>query len=241
MLEKIKKNRKIIVVIIIILFVALGCILPSILNRKKVATNVETSTEEENKIKNLASKVGYKILNQEEKDFILVISEESLNEEDFKNFIKEVYSYGKQYGEELISFQVFSDEQYAQKLQSFYTEGLLKDVKIDFNENKATIGTFERVPAIEKAEFINDYTEGKISSKEGNIVITMDMTFEEENQNPTYVIANAKAFCELFKSANPSKDIKSIELHLNENSDTNQYRFNNLFGEILEKMEVVNY
>ena len=31
---------------------------------------------------------------------------------------------------------------------------LLKDVKIDFNENKAIIGTFERVPAIEKAEFI---------------------------------------------------------------------------------------
>ncbi len=239
MLEKIKKNRKIIVVIIIILFVALGCILPSILNRKKVATNVETSTEEENKIKSLVSKAGYKILNQEEKDFILVISEESLDEEEFKNFIKEVHSYGKQYGEELISFQVFSDEQYAQKLQSFYTEGLLKDVKIDFNENKAIIGTFERVPAIEKAEFINDYTEGKISSKEGNIVITMDMNFEGEN--PVNVVANAKAFCELFKSANPSKDIKSIELHLNENSDTNQYRFNNLFGEILEKIEVINY
>lgn len=239
MLEKIKKNRKIIVVIIIILFVALGCIVPSILNRKKVATNIETSTEEENKIKNLASKSGYKILNQEENNFILVISEESLDEEDFKNFIKEVYSYGKQYGEELISFQVFSGEQYAQKLQSFYTEGLLKDVKIDFNENKATIGTFERVPAIEKAEFINDYTEGKISSKEGNIVITMDMNFEGEN--PVNVVANAKAFCELFKSANPSKDIKSIELHLNENSDTNQYRFNNLFGEILEKIEVINY
>ena len=239
MLEKIKKNRKIIVVIIIILFVALGCIVPSILNRKKVATNIETSTEEENKIKNLASKAGYKILNQEEKDFILVISEESLDEEEFKNFIKEVHSYGKQYGEELISFQVFSDEQYAQKLQSFYAEGLLKDVKIDFNENKAIIGTFERVPAIEKAEFINDYTEGKISSKEGNIVITMDMNFEGEN--PVNVVANAKAFCELFKSANPSKDIKSIELHLNENSDTNQYRFNNLFGEILEKIEVINY
>lgn len=239
MLEKIKKNRKIIVIIIIILFVALGCIIPSILNRKKVATNIETSTEEENKIKNLATKAGYKILNQEEKDFMLVISEESLDEEEFKNFIKEVHSYGKQYGEALISFQVFSDEQYAQKLQSFYTEGLLKDVKIDFNENKATIGTFERVPAIEKAEFINDYTEGKISSKEGNIVITMDMNFEGEN--PVNVVANAKAFCELFKSANSSKDIKSIELHLNENSDTNQYRFNNLFGEILEKMEVVNY
>lgn len=239
MLEKIKKNRKIIVVIIIILFVALGCIVPSILNRKKVATNIETSTEEENKIKNLASKSGYKILNQEENNFILVISEESLDEEDFKNFIKEVYSYGKQYGEELISFQVFSDEQYAQKLQSFYAEGLLKDVKIDFNENKAIIGTFERVPAIEKAEFINDYTEGKISSKEGNIVITMDMTFEGEN--PVNVVANAKAFCELFNSANSSKDIKSIELHLNENSDTNQYRFNNLFGEILEKIEVINY
>ena len=239
MLEKIKKNRKIIVVIIIILVVVLGCIIPSILNRKKVATNIETSTEEENKIKSLASKAGYKILNQEEKDFMLVISEESLDEEEFKNFIKEVHSYGKQYGEELISFQVFSDEQYAQNLQSFYTEGLLKDVKIDFNENKATIGTFERVPAIEKSEFINDYTEGKISSKEGNIVITMEMTFEGEN--PVNVVANAKAFCELFKSANPSKDIKSIELHLNENSDTNQYRFNNLFGEILEKMEVVNY
>ncbi|MDY4077399.1 MAG: hypothetical protein SOY42_01220 [Clostridium sp.] len=239
MLEKIKKNRKIIVVIIIILVVALGFILPSILNRKKVATNIETSTEEENKIKNLASKAGYKILNQEEKDFMLVIPEKSLDEEEFKNFIKEVHSYGKQYGEELISFQVFSDEQYAQKLQSFYTEGLLKDVKIDFNENKAIIGTFERVPAIEKSEFINDYTEGKISSKEGNIVITMDMTFEGEN--PVNVVANAKAFCELFKSANQSKDIKSIELHLNENSDTNQYRFNNLFGEILEKMEVVNY
>lgn len=239
MLEKIKKNRKIIVIIIIILFVALGCIIPSILNRKKVATNIETSTEEENKIKSLVSKAGYKILNQEEKDFILVISEESLDEEEFKNFIKEVHSYGKQYGEELISFQVFSDEQYAQKLQSFYAEGLLKDVKIDFNENKAIIGTFERVPAIEKAEFINDYTEGKISSKEGNIVITMDMTFEGEN--PVNVVANAKAFCELFKSANSSKDIKSIELHLNENSDTNQYRFNNLFGEILEKIEVINY
>ena len=239
MLEKIKKNRKIIVVIIIILFVALGCIVPSILNRKKVATNIETSTEEENKIKSLVSKAGYKILNQEEKDFILVISEESLDEEEFKNFIKEVHSYGKQYGEELISFQVFSDEQYAQKLQSFYTEGLLKDVKIDFNENKTIIGTFEKVPAIEKAEFINDYTEGKISSKEGNIVITMDMNFEGEN--PVNVVANAKAFCELFKSANPSKDIKSIELHLNENSDTNQYRFNNLFGEILEKIEVINY
>lgn len=239
MLEKIKKNRKIIVIIIIILFVALGCIIPSILNRKKVATNIETSTEEENKIKSLVSKAGYKILNQEEKDFILVISEESLDEEEFKNFIKEVHSYGKQYGEELISFQVFSDEQYAQKLQSFYAEGLLKDVKIDFNENKAIIGTFERVPAIEKAEFINDYTEGKISSKEGNIVITMDMTFEGEN--PVNVVANAKAFCELFNSANSSKDIKSIELHLNENSDTNQYRFNNLFGEILEKIEVINY
>lgn len=239
MLEKIKKNRKIIVIIIIILFVALGCIIPSILNRKKVATNIETSTEEENKIKSLVSKAGYKILNQEEKDFMLVISEESLDEEEFKNFIKEVHSYGKQYGEELISFQVFSSEECAQKLQSFYTEGLLKDVKIDFNENKAIIGTFERVPAIEKAEFINDYTEGKISSKEGNIVITMDMNFEGEN--PVNVVANAKAFCELFKSANPSKDIKSIELHLNENSDTNQYRFNNLFGEILEKMEVVNY
>jgi len=239
MLEKIKKNRKIIVIIIIILFVALGCIIPSILNRKKVATNIETSTEEENKIKSLVSKAGYKILNQEEKDFILVISEESLDEEEFKNFIKEVHSYGKQYGEELISFQVFSDEQYAQKLQSFYAEGLLKDVKIDFNENKAIIGTFERVPAIEKAEFINDYTEGKISSKEGNIVITMDMNFEGEN--PVNVVANAKAFCELFKSANSSKDIKSIELHLNENSDTNQYRFNNLFGEILEKIEVINY
>ena len=239
MLEKIKKNRKIIVVIIIILFVALGCIVPSILNRKKVATNIETSTEEENKIKNLALKSGYKILNQEENNFILVISEESLDEEDFKNFIKEVYSYGKQYGEELISFQVFSDEQYAQKLQSFYAEGLLKDVKIDFNENKTIIGTFEKVPAIEKAEFINDYTEGKISSKEGNIVITMDMNFEGEN--PVNVVANAKAFCELFKSANSSKDIKSIELHLNENSDTNQYRFNNLFGEILEKIEVINY
>lgn len=239
MLEKIKKNRKIIVVIIIILFVALGCIVPSILNRKKVATNIETSTEEENKIKNLALKSGYKILNQEENNFILVISEESLDEEDFKNFLKEVHSYGKQYGEEFISFQVFSEEQYAQKLQSFYTEGLLKDVKIDFNENKTIIGTFEKVPAIEKAEFINDYTEGKISSKEGNIVITMDMNFEGEN--PVNVVANAKAFCELFKSANPSKDIKSIELHLNENSDTNQYRFNNLFGEILEKIEVINY
>lgn len=239
MLEKIKKNRKIIVVIIIIFFVALGCVIPSILNRKKVATNIETSTEEENKIKNLASKSGYKILNQEENNFMLVISEESLDEEEFKNFIKEVYSYGKEYGEELISFQVFFNEQYAQKLQSFYTEGLLKDVKIDFNENKAIIGTFERVPAIEKAEFINDYTEGKISSKEGNIIITMDMNFE--GKNPVNVVANAKAFCELFKSANPSKDIKSIELHLNENSDTNQYRFNNLFGEVLEKIEIVNY
>lgn len=239
MLEKMRKNRKIIVAIIVILVIALGCIIPSILNRKKLATNIETSTEEENKIKNLASKAGYKILNQEEKDFMLVISEESLNEEDFKKFVKEVYSYGEEYGEDFISFQVFSEEQYAQKLQSFYTEGLLKDVKIDFKENKTTIGTFERVPAIEKSEFINNYTEGKISSKEGNIVITMDMAFEGEN--PVNVVSNAKAFCELFKSANPSKDIKSIELHLNENSDTNQYIFNNLFGEILEKIEIVNY
>ena len=69
----------------------------------------------------------------------------------------------------------------------------------------------------------------------------INKVFEEENQNPIYVVANSKAFCDLFKSANPSKDIKSIELHLNENSDTNQYRFNNLFGEILEKIEVINY
>ncbi len=37
------------------------------------------------------------------------------------------------------------------------------------------------------------------------------------------------------KASNPSKNINGIELHLNEDSDTNQYRFNSLFKEVLEK------
>lgn len=234
-----KKGKIITIIIIIIVIIALGFIIPSLLKKEKLATNVETSAKEEHKIKSLASKAGYKMFNFEEKDFILVIPEESLGEEEFKNFIKEIYDYGSEAKEEYISFQVFSDEQYAKKLENFYEEGLLKDVKIDFKTNKVTIGTFEKVPAIEKSEFINDYSQGKVISKDGNIIITMDMAFEGEN--PVNVVANAKAFCELFKSANPSKNINSIELHLNEDSATNEYRFNNLFEGILEKIEVVNY
>ena len=94
---------------------------------------------------------------------------------------------------------------------------------------------------MEASEFINEYTEGKIGYENGQVTITMDMVFEEENQNLTSVVANAKAFCNLFKAANPSKDIKSIELHLNENSDKNQYRFNDSFEEVLERMETVVY
>ena len=234
-----KKGKIITIIIIIIVIIALGFIIPSLLKKEKLATNVETSAKEEHKIKSLASKAGYKMFNFEEKDFILVIPEESLGEEEFKNFIKEIYDYGSEAKEEYISFQVFSDEQHAKKLENFYEEGLLKDVKIDFKTNKVTIGTFEKVPAIEKSEFINDYSQGKVISKDGNIIITMDMAFEGEN--PVNVVANAKAFCELFKSANPSKNINSIELHLNEDSATNEYRFNNLFEGILEKIEVVNY
>lgn len=234
-----KKGKIITIIIIIIVIIALGFIIPSLLKKEKLATNVETSAKEEHKIKSLVSKAGYKMFNFEEKDFILVIPEESLGEEEFKNFIKEIYDYGSEAKEEYISFQVFSDEQYAKKLENFYEEGLLKDVKIDFKTNKVTIGTFEKVPAIEKSEFINDYSQGKVISKDGNIIITMDMAFEGEN--PVNVVANAKAFCELFKSANPSKNINSIELHLNEDSATNEYRFNNLFEGILEKIEVVNY
>lgn len=234
-----KKGKIITIIIIIIVIIALGFIIPSLLKKEKLATNVETSAKEEHKIKSLVSKAGYKMFNFEEKDFILVIPEESLGEEEFKNFIKEIYDYGSEAKEEYISFQVFSDEQHAKKLENFYEEGLLKDVKIDFKTNKVTIGTFEKVPAIEKSEFINDYSQGKVISKDRNIIITMDMAFEGEN--PVNVVANAKAFCHLFKSANPSKNINGIELHLNEDSDTNQYRFNNLFEEILEKIEVVNY
>ena len=234
-----KKGKIITIIIIIIVIIALGFIIPSLLKKEKLATNVETSAKEEHKIKSLVSKAGYKMFNFEEKDFIIVIPEESLGEEEFKNFIKEIYDYGSEAKEEYISFQVFSDEQHAKKLENFYEEGLLKDVKIDFKTNKVTIGTFEKVPAIEKSEFINDYSQGKVISKDGNIIITMDMAFEGEN--PVNVVANAKAFCHLFKSANPSKNINGIELHLNEDSDTNQYRFNNLFEEILEKIEVVNY
>lgn len=234
-----KKGKIITIIIIIIVIIALGFIIPSLLKKEKLATNVETSAKEEHKIKSLVSKAGYKMFNFEEKDFILVIPEESLGEEEFKNFIKEIYDYGSEAKEEYISFQVFSDEQHAKKLENFYEEGLLKDVKIDFKTNKVTIGTFEKVPAIEKSEFINDYSQGKVISKDGNIIITMDMAFEGEN--PVNVVANAKAFCELFKSANPSKNINSIELNLNEDSATNEYRFNNLFEGILEKIEVVNY
>ncbi len=234
-----KKGKIITIIIIILVIIALGFIIPSLLKKEKLATNVETSAKEEHKIKSLVSKAGYKMFNFEEKDFILVIPEESLGEEEFKNFIKEIYDYGSEAKEEYISFQVFSDEQHAKKLENFYEEGLLKDVKIDFKTNKVTIGTFEKVPAIEKSEFINDYSQGKVISKDGNIIITMDMAFEGEN--PVNVVANAKAFCELFKSANPSKNINSIELHLNEDSATNEYRFNNLFEGILEKIEVVNY
>lgn len=234
-----KKGKIITIIIIIIVIIALGFIIPSLLKKEKLANNVETSAKEEHKIKSLVSKAGYKMFNFEEKDFILVIPEESLGEEEFKNFIKEIYDYGSEAKEEYISFQVFSDEQHAKKLENFYEEGLLKDVKIDFKTNKVTIGTFEKVPAIEKSEFINDYSQGKVISKDGNIIITMDMAFEGEN--PVNVVANAKAFCELFKSANPSKNINSIELHLNEDSATNEYRFNNLFEGILEKIEVVNY
>ena len=235
-----KKKRKIITIITsIIIIITLGFVVYSLVKREKLATNVETSAQEEHKIKSLASKAGYKMLSFEERDFILVIPEESLEEEEFKNFIKEIYDYGSEAKEEYISFQVFSDEQHAKKLENFYEEGLLKDVKIDFKTKKVTIGTFEKVPAIEKSEFINEYSQGKVISKDGNIIITMDMTFEGEN--PVNVVANAKAFCELFKASNPSKNINGIELHLNEDSDTNQYRFNSLFKEVLEKIEVVNY
>ena len=108
-----KKGKIITIIIIIIVIIALGFIIPSLLKKEKLATNVETSVQKEHKIKSLASKAGYKIFSFEERDFILVIPEESLEEEEFKNFIKEIYDYGSEAKEEYISFQVFSDEQHA--------------------------------------------------------------------------------------------------------------------------------
>lgn len=241
MLEKIKEHKKIVIMAILLLIITMIGVIIGITSKTKVEDKKVTLTLEE-KINKIAEDSGYKISNisnkkindNEELSFDIISTESN-----FEELSKKIYDYAKETNIDKIKFKVFSDEESMKKYEVFYTKGIVNDVEIDVTNKRTKIGTFEEVPNTEKASTLVSYNKGTIKEESGNVIISMDMALE--NDNPSDVIAQAKAFAILFMDTNPDKEIKSVELHLNSNGKEKLYNFNSLYENILEKIQIINY
>lgn len=118
----------------------------------------------------------------------------------------------------------------------FYLDAYIDKAVIDFEAETIAFSTFETVASVDASKEIADFKTGTTQTTDGDLVIDFEMTLPSD-VTPEAAIAQAKAFNQLFRNANPDKTINSIELHV-KTGDTSGFNFHTGFENILERIAI---
>ena len=123
----------------------------------------------------------------------------------------------------------------------FYVEGLMHTATVDVEKSVIDLSSYESVPKVEKTDSLVDYGNGSVESKDGHLIISLDMDLPEDEESLVEVAQQAKTFSVLFRDANSDKDIDSVELKLNPNDDTKKFAYHTDYETILLVTDVIPY
>ena len=123
----------------------------------------------------------------------------------------------------------------------FYVEGLMYTATINTEKNIIDLSSYESVPKVEKTDSLVDYSNGSVSSKDGQLVVSLDMDLPEDEESILEVAQQAKTFSILFRDSNSDKDIDSVELKLNPNDDTKKFGYHTDYETILVVTDVIPF
>lgn len=123
----------------------------------------------------------------------------------------------------------------------FYVDGLMYTATIDSEKNIVDLSSYESVPQVEKTDVLVDYSNGSLSSKDGHVVVSLDMDLPEDEESILDVAQQAKTFSILFRDVNSDKDIDSVELKLNPNDETKKFGYHTDYETILVVTDVIPF
>jgi len=123
----------------------------------------------------------------------------------------------------------------------FYVEGLMYTATINTEKNIVDLSSYESVPKVEKTDSLVDYSNGSVSSKDGHLVVSLDMDLPEDEESILEVAQQAKTFSILFRDSNSDKNIDSVELKLNPNDDTKKFGYHTDYETILVVTDVIPF
>lgn len=233
-IKNLSKNKKIAIVVSVVAVVI--ALIGVVIGSKVGEENVQINTEKLESLIETPYEVTKKGETSDNADFVLV---GELSEEDLESLVKQLYDVGSFWNKKSADFYVFASEDDVTDTNAFYVKGLKNRISIDFENKKAKIGAFSEVPATEKAKKLANYNQGFIATQDGTTTITMDMSLS--GLKTTEVVAQSKAFIQLFKDNNKDKDLKTMELHLNGEGEKDLYNYNTGFENILESVKVVKF
>ena len=228
-MEKLLKNKKIIIAIVLLSLITLFIIYAFWKNSMKFNPQV---------LQGLIDKEYSATILEEEKDAINLNIVGNLNNKEVENLTKKIYNTGEKWNKNNINFIVSKTE--VKDTNEFYNSDLISKVSIDYKKKRADLSTFLEIHKTEKAKKLQSFTKGSITSKEDKtFVVSLDMDLMDKT--PEEVVSQAQSFISLFKDTNKNKDLGIIELHLNENATSNVYNFNSSFENILETIKVLTF
>ena len=152
--------------------------------------------------------------------------------------IKDLYELGANLSKDKIFVKFYQNQDSVKNEDKFFTEGLNAEVELNYLINAAKVGTFKKLPEVEKAKVIAEYNGEEINFKNGVVNINLNMALKEETS--LEAVAQSKTFMEMFRDLNKDKDISSVQMNINPNDD-NGYSYSSEFENVVKEIKTIHY
>ena len=121
----------------------------------------------------------------------------------------------------------------------FYVDGLLYKMVLDTEKSTVDISEYQTISDVNPSKRIVNFSNKDIKANNGNIIISIDMDLKENENDYFKVLEQGKAFISLFREANSDKEINSVELIINPNSDNTKFKLHTDFENTLEVINTI--
>ncbi|NLZ35687.1 MAG: hypothetical protein GX889_12475 [Clostridiales bacterium] len=227
-LKNLSKTNKIILSIggVLLIAILLGVIGYNV-GKKDVKVNEETIQ------KVIGEEYVVEIKGEDESTLNLNIVGEPTEE-----IINDLYELGANLAKDKIFVKFYQNQDSVKDEDKFFTEGLNAEVELNYLINAAKVGTFKKLPEVEKAKVIAEYNGEEINFKNGVVNINLNMALKEETS--LEAVAQSKTFMEMFRDLNKDKDISSVQMNINPNDD-NGYSYSSEFENVVKEIKTIHY
>lgn len=138
-----------------------------------------------------------------------------------------------------IIINVFASNYPVVEDNDFYFDGLLYKMVLDTEKSTVDISEYQTISDVNPSKRIANFSNKDIKANNGNIIISIDMDLKENENDYFKVLEQGKAFISLFREANSDKEINSVELIINPNSDNTKFKLHTDFENTLEVINTI--